>query len=143
MKNEHKPLFIPIGFYFTKRHIWRVKMFHKTIHNAWNLFKCLKQLPENLVLRVSIGREESSIDQMFFLINRTVIKPSNDFKIIFFIISIDRAKASTNRKYWISNFTWKFPEFEFSLYKTIFSKFKYHYYNLVYGSFFWTIPRPK
>ena len=74
MKNEHKPLFIPIGFYFTKRHIWRVKMFHKTIHNAWNLFKCLKQLPENLVLRVSIGREESSIDQMFFLINQTIIE---------------------------------------------------------------------
>ena len=64
---EHKSLFIPIGSYFTKIHVWRVKMFHKTVHKAWNIFKCSKQLlensVENLVSQVSIDREESSIDQ--------------------------------------------------------------------------------
>ena len=32
--SEHKPLFIPIGLYFIKRHVWRVKTFHKTINKA-------------------------------------------------------------------------------------------------------------
>ena len=109
-------------------------MFHKTVHKTWNHFKHSEQLPEilvkNLVLLVLISREESNIDRMSFSIDRTTIELSNDFRIIFSIISIDRAKASISRIYWISNFTLKILELEFSLYETIFSKFKYHYYNL-------------
>ena len=109
-------------------------MFHKTVHKTWNHFKHSKQLPENLVknlvLRVLIGREESSIDQMFFSIDQTTIESSNDFRIIFSIISINRVKVLISWIYWISNFTLKISELESSLYETIFSKFKYHYYNL-------------
>ena len=43
--SEHKPLFIPIGLYFIKRHVWKVKIFHKNINNAWNLFNLSKQSP--------------------------------------------------------------------------------------------------
>ena len=109
-------------------------MFHKTVHKTRNHFKHSEQLLENLVkklvLRVLIGREELSIDRMFFSTDRTTIESSNDFWIIFSIISIDWAKHSISRIYWISNFTLKISIFEFSLYETIFSKFKYHYYNL-------------
>ena len=67
---------------------------------------------------------------MLFSIDRTGIESSRVLKIIFSITSIDRAKVSTDRKFLFSNFTQKIPELEFSLYKTIFSKLKHHYYNL-------------
>ena len=43
VSSEHKPLFIPIGLYFIKRHVWRIKMFHKTVHKAQNLFNLSEQ----------------------------------------------------------------------------------------------------
>ena len=55
--------------------------------------------------------------------NRTSIESSRDSKILFLITSIDRI-------YWISNLTWKILDFEFLLYEIIFSKLKYHYYNV-------------
>ena len=109
-------------------------MFHKTVHKVWNLFKYLEQLPEdpveNSVLWVSIGREFLSINWMFFSINRIAIESSGDSRIIFFNILIDWAKVLTNQKSFNSNFTWKIPELEFSLYEAILSKLKHHYYNL-------------
>ena len=48
----------------------------------------------------------------------------------FFTISIDRAKVLTNRKNLIQNFHLENSEHEFSLYGTIFSKFKQYYYNI-------------
>ena len=65
--------------------------------------------------------------------NRAPIKPGRDSRTILLITSINWGKTSTVPKYWISNFTSKIPELEFSLYKlyeTIFSKLEYHYYNL-------------
>ena len=58
------------------------------------------------------------------------IESSKVLKIIFSIISIDQAKVLTDWKSLFSNFTQKILELEFSLYETIFSKFKHHYYNL-------------
>ena len=64
--SEHKSLFIPIWLYFIKRHVWRVKMFHKIVYKVWNLFKLSEQSPKNSVvnsvLRVSIGGEFLLID---------------------------------------------------------------------------------
>ena len=62
--------------------------------------------------------------------NRALIEISRDSRIDFLTISIDRAKVSTDRKSLFSNFTQKISELEFSLYETIFSKLKHHYYNL-------------
>ena len=66
--SEHKPLFIPIGLCFMKRHLWRVSyfssehkllfmkrhvwrvsyfFFHKTVNNDWNLFNLSEQSLEN------------------------------------------------------------------------------------------------
>ena len=77
--SEHKPLFVSIGLYFIKRHIWRVKIFHKTIHKAWNLFNLSEQLLENSakisVFQVSIGHMFLSIDRVLFSINQTGIEP--------------------------------------------------------------------
>ena len=39
-------------------------------------------------------------------------------------------RLSKNQTYWILNFTWKIPDFEFLFYETIFFKLKYHYYNI-------------
>ena len=71
---EHKPLFISIRLYFIKRHVWRVKMSHKTIHKAWNLFNLSEQSPENSIFRVSIGQKFLLIDRVLFLINRIGIE---------------------------------------------------------------------
>ena len=49
-------------------------MFHKTVHNVWNLFKRTEQLSENSILRVSIDWEELSIDQKLFSIDRAGIE---------------------------------------------------------------------
>ena len=76
--SEPKFLFIPIKLYFIKRHVWRVKMFHKTIHKARILSKHSEQLLENFVeisiLQVSIGREFLSINRMLFKIDQTGIE---------------------------------------------------------------------
>ena len=65
--------------------------------------------------------------------NWASIEPGQNSRTIFLIISIDWGKTLADQKYWISNFAYKISELEFSLYKlyeTIFSKLKYHYYNL-------------
>ena len=87
---EHKPLFIPIGLYFMKRHIWRVSYFF------------IKQLTKI---------ETSST---FFNSNKKILENSRKFRFSNFL----------------RIFTYKISEFEFSLYETIFSKLKHHYYNL-------------
>ena len=60
---------------------------------------------------------ESSFDRSNALFdrsskNRIAIESSRDSRIIFFIISIDRANASTNQKYWISNFLFSLRKFQ-------------------------------
>ena len=101
VSSEHKPLYIPIGLYFIKRHVWRVKMFHKTVNKAWNLFnlseQSLENSAENPISQFSINRKLLLIDWMLFLIDW-------DSRIIFLPFSIDQAKALTDRKCWISNF---------------------------------------
>ena len=74
VSSEHKPLFIPIRLYFIKRHVWRVKMFHKTVNKDWNLFNLSEQSPENSVSRFSIGRKLLSIDRVLFSISWTKIE---------------------------------------------------------------------
>ena len=107
---EHKPLFIPTGLYFIKRHVWRVKMFHKTVHKTWNLFNLSKQSPENFNFRVLIGREFLSIFRSIECSFRSIEQESNNDRIIqklqdyFLTISIDRAKDSNDRKCYILNF---------------------------------------
>ena len=100
--SEHKFLFIPIGLYFIKRHISRVKTFHRTINKAWNLFNLPVQSPKNstkiFVSRFLIGQKLLSIDQVLFSIDRTAIETSRDCRIIFLPFSIDQAKVSTDRK---------------------------------------------
>ena len=98
ISRKHKPLFKPIRLYLIKKHVWKFKMFHKTICKAWNIFKHLEQLlknsTENSVLRVWIDHEESSIDRRLFLIdpigidhqsnrNRSLIEAGRDSRIIF------------------------------------------------------------
>ena len=98
ISRKHKPLFKPISLYLVKKHIWRFKMFHKTICKAWNIFKHLEQLlknsTENSILQVWIDHEESSIDRRLFLIdpigidhqsnmNRSLIEVGRDSRIIF------------------------------------------------------------
>ena len=86
-------------------------MFHKTIYKAWNLFKYSEQLPENSTKnftsfsqsRVPFDRSNTLFDQSNR--NRIAIESFRDSKIIFFIISIDRAKVSTDPKSFSSNFT--------------------------------------
>ena len=76
--SEHKPLFILIGLCFIKRHVWRAKMFHKTINKAWNLFnlseQSLENFPENPISRFLIHQKLLSIDRMPFSIGRTRIE---------------------------------------------------------------------
>ena len=113
-----KSLFILIVLYFIKRHVWRVKTFHRTVNKAWNLFnlsvQSLENSTKNLVSRFLIGQKLLSIDQVLFSIDRTAIETSRDPKIIFLPFSINRAKLSTDRKCCTSNFylenltTWLF-----------------------------------
>ena len=109
--SEHKPLFMPIRLYFIKRHVWRVKMFHKTVHKAWNLFKLSEQSQKNSAekscfmifdRKVTFNRSSALFDRTNK--NQAVIETSRDSKIFFFTISIDRAKVSTDQKRCISNF---------------------------------------
>ena len=74
-----------------------------------------------------------SIDRMFFW---SIEQESNSNWIIqspqdYFLHHFDWSSKSFNRwKSLFSNFTQKISELEFSLYETIFSKLKHHYYNL-------------
>ena len=77
-------------------HVWRVKMFHKTVNKAWNLFNLSEQSPksstENLVSQFSIGR--TGIEQRsrhietpwFFLYHFRSIEPK------FWPIWLDRSQ---------------------------------------------------
>ena len=111
---EHKPLFIPTGLYFIKRHVWRVKMFHKTVHKTWNLFNLSKQSPENFNFRVSIGREFLSIFRSIECSFRSIEQESNNDRIIqrlqdYFLHHFDQSSQSFDRS--------KMLNFEFSLRK--------------------------
>ena len=90
--SEHKPLFIPIGLYFIKRHVWRVRMFHKTIHNAWNLFNLSNS--HQKILQKIMFHDFRSVENYFWLIfdwssalfdrsnrNETAIETSRDSMI--------------------------------------------------------------
>ena len=86
--SEHKPLFIPLWLYFIKRHIWRVKMFHKTVHKTWNLFKLSEQSPKNSAekscfmifdRKVTFNRSSALFDQTNK--NQAVIETSRDSRI--------------------------------------------------------------
>ena len=94
----YKPLFIPIKLYFIKMHIWRVKMFHKIIQNAWNLLKLSEQSLENSAeILVSLSFDRSRVlfnwlnvlfDRLNVLFdqsnrNRIAIESSRDSRIIF------------------------------------------------------------
>ena len=111
--SEHKPLFIPIGLCFMKRHEWKVSYFsseHKPL-----FMKRHACFLKRHIWRVS-----------YFFIKRLIkIETFSTFlnshqKIL--------QKILENSNFWI--FTKKNLELEFSLYKTIFSKPKYHYYKL-------------
>ena len=86
-------------------------MLHKTIYKARNIFKYSEQLPENSTKNfTSFSRSRVPFDQSNTLFdqsnrNRIAIESFRDSKIIFFIISIDRAKVSTDPKSFSSNFT--------------------------------------
>ena len=72
--SEHKPLFILIGLYFIKRHVLRVKMFHKTIHKTWNFFKFSKQSLENSAEKscfTIFNRSKVTFDRSSALFNRS------------------------------------------------------------------------
>ena len=109
---EHKFLFIPIGLYFIRRHVWKVKIFHKTVHNAWNLFKQSEQLTENSTKNsvfTTFDRSRVPFDwsnALFDWLNRNQasIEIGKNSKIDFLTISINWAKVLTDRKYWILNF---------------------------------------
>ena len=87
--SEHKSLFIPIGLCFIKKHVWRVKMFHKTIHKAWNLFKLSEQSLENSAEKscfTILDRSKVIFDRSSALFERSnrnwaVIETSRDSRI--------------------------------------------------------------
>ena len=138
--DEHEPLLISIELYFIKRHLWRVKKFHKTIHNAWNIFKCSKQLSENSAKiqfsRVSINREELSINRRLFSIDRTRIEHrSNQAKTPGYYSSLLRLieqkfRSIEHTKFWISVRKFHNLNFHFIHFINEYSPTLYHYYNL-------------
>ena len=118
--SEHKFLSIFIGLCFMKRHIWRVSYFsseHKPLFMKMHI--CFMKMH---IWKVSY----------FFIKNLTKIETSSTF-----LNSHQKIPENSNFRI----FTWKIPELEFSLYKTIFSKLKHHYYNLsLYIPIYTTIP---
>ena len=109
----------PIGLYYIKRHVWRVKMFHKTIHKAWNLFKLSKQSPEN-----STEKSWFSISRVLFSIGRTGIK--------------QRSRHPETPRFFLYHFNWSSQSFdqskmlnsEFSLGK--FQNLNFHFMKQYY-----------
>ena len=88
-----------------KRYIWRVKIFIKTIHKAWNILKLSEQSLEDSAKNSVL---QFSIDRMLFFdwstTNQIPIESCRNSKIISFNISIDQTKVSTNRNSWNLNF---------------------------------------
>ena len=78
-----------VELYFIKRHVWKVKMFHKTVYKAWNLFKLSEQSQKNSVeksrfmifdrSKVTFNRSSALFDQLNR--NRAVIGTSRDSRI--------------------------------------------------------------
>ena len=78
-----------VELYFIKRHVWKVKMFHKTVYKAWNLFKLSEQSQKNSVeksrfmifdrSKVTFNRSSALFDQLNR--NRAVIETSRDSRI--------------------------------------------------------------
>ena len=86
---EHKPLFILIGLCFIKRHVWRVKMFYRTVHKTWNLFKHIEQSPKNSVEKswfLTFDRSKITFNRLRDIFNqlnrnRAAIKSSRNSRI--------------------------------------------------------------
>ena len=103
-------------------------MFHKTIHKAWNFFNLSEQPLEKFCrkfnFRISIDRKVLSINRLLFSIDRTGIdQRSNQAEAPrFFLYHFNQSSQSFDRS--------KMLNPKFSLYETIFSKLKQHYYNL-------------
>ena len=95
-----------------KRHVWRVNYFF--IKRLTNIETSSTFLNSHQKTLQKILFHDLSIDQVLFLISWTTIETSRNTRIIFLSFSIDRAKVSTYRKYWFSNFhlinfrTWNF-----------------------------------
>ena len=100
--SEHKPLFILIELYFIKRHIWRVKMFHKTIHKAWKFFKLSEQSLENSAKKscfTIFERSKVTFDWSSALLvwsnrNQAVIETTRNFRI--FLYHFNQSSQSFN-----------------------------------------------
>ena len=124
---EWSQLFIPIGLYFIKRQVWKVKMFHETVHKTWNLFKHLEQLLENFaknhVLWLLIGRKFLSIDWVLFSIDQIGIEYQS--------IHPKAPRLFSYHFDWSSqSFDWsKMLNFEFSLRK--FQNLNFHFNNFM------------
>ena len=124
--SEHYPLFIPIGLYFIKRHVWRVKMFHKTVHKVWNLFNLFEQSTENFVEN-PVSR--FSIDWVLFSIGRIEIEQQSRHPetLGLFSYHFDRSIQSFDRS--------KMLYFEFSLKK--FQILISHFVHIEKGILIW------
>ena len=93
-----------VELYFIKRHVWKVKMFHKTVHKNWNHFKLSKQSPKNSAkkfcftifdrLKVTFDQSSALFDQLNR--NWVAIETSKDSRIFFFY-HFDRSSQSFNQ----------------------------------------------
>ena len=135
--SEYKSLFILIGLYFIKRHVQRVKCFIKPFTRLETSSTFPNSHQKNSTENSAF--EFQSIERIFRLIEcsfrsieleSTSDRTRQKLQDFFFTILIHRAKTSTNRKNLIQNFHLENSEHEFSLYETIFSKFKQYYYNI-------------
>ena len=78
-----------VELYFIKRHVWKVKIFHKTIHKTWNLFKLSKQSPKKFakksrfmifdMSKVTFDRSSTFFNQLNR--DRAMIETSKDSRI--------------------------------------------------------------
>ena len=111
--SEHKPLFIPIGLYFIKKHVWRVKMFHKTVYKAWNLFNLFEQSQEKFYKKSwfsTFDRSKVPFDQSSAFFNRSnrnriAIETSRDFKIFLYHFRSIEPKFQSIENAWFRIFT--------------------------------------
>ena len=137
-----KPLFIPNGLYFIKRHVWRVKLFHKTVHKALNFFnlseQSLENSAENPVSQFSIVHLENSRTWIFTLWNNifqtqtSLLQPILVYTYrttVVDVIAIDRVLA------WCSSKT----NLAFDISKSYFIYFNTLFYNRpnITSSIFW------
>ena len=115
-------------------------MFHKTVYNAWNLFKSLEQMSENFIeiqfSWVSINREELSIDWKIFLLmeqesntNQNNLRLQDNFPHHFDQLSNSFDQSNIlNFKFLLRKF--QNLNFHFIHLTKEYSPTLYHYYNL-------------